>query len=218
MKSALVVSMALALLVSAGCKTTRARGGRDPIPTKESAAPEKENPANERARAEKLLSDRRTQRDSVLAELAIVEREQKKRKGDSPSAENDQAIQDLSVRRKTLERDRNALDLEIARLENRVKDLPAGELTQEESEMDALLRMAEGEALKQDELARAREAERRRLAEKRRQLEEVRRMEEAARREAEKAKTPAGTVPPFEERYASTILRIRARLATYKRW
>ena len=52
-------------------------------------------------------------------------------------------------------------------------------------------------------------------------------MEEAARREAETAQASesssseevsAGPYIPFEERYATTILRIRTRLADHKRW
>ncbi len=227
MKNSLLAFMALAVVVSMGCKTSRSRGDRGVTRTNETKPTEKETPLNDRAQAESLIASRQSQLDSVIAELAIMEREQKNLQGDPPSAERDQAIQDRSIKTKMLQRDRKALEQEIARIESRLADLPAGEMTEEELDTDALLRMAEEEAFRQDELARAREADRRRREEDRRRREEERRMEEASRREAETAQASeessseevsAGPYIPFEERFAATILRIRTRLADHKRW
>ncbi len=223
MKNALWVSMALALLVSMGCKTNRARGDREIIRAEESPVEKKEASGSGQGRTDNLLSDHRSRRDSIVAELAIVDHQMKKRQGEPPSAGRDQDIQDLSIKKKLLERDLRAIDGEIARLEKQKKDRPSGELSKEETESDAMLRMFEEEVDLEDELARARETERLRQKEERRRLEEERRMEEAARREALAAKTgeaegPKGAASPFEERYAASILRIRTKLAAYKRW
>lgn len=223
MKRALVATVAVVLV--SGC------GGSAPdrdFDRPEAAPMPAPDPGASR---ETRLNQLRTTLAQKKADLAQAEQE-----GQAVGAEREQLngqpasdaktnrLAELATLEAGLNRKRQALALDIAELENQIRDLSSGSSTAPSD--DALAAALEADAAAEREkaarLRAAQEADRSAEARKVTGAQSARVTEEKARSDqkvaAVRPSEGGAEGAPFEERYADVILKVKEALQAYKRW
>jgi chromosome segregation ATPase len=206
----------LVLGLTAGCGSS---GGYDPDAKQPEAARPVPPPASpkeaEISAARSQLAVKKSDLSQANADLERLAAEREQGKADATRLAEIGALENEAKRKK------QALALDIAELEAKLKDLSAGS-KQSDDPLAA--------ALEEDAAAEKEKAQNRKAKEEADRSAESRKIAEAdAARRAEsevkaKEKVPAGGGGPagegvaFEERWAAVILKVRETLQEYKRW
>ena len=223
MTRAWIVPMAVALI--AGCSGSAPdrdfdRPASEPMPAPDPGA-SRETRLNQ---LRTTLAQKKSELSHAEQEAGALGEERRQLDGQPASDAKTNRLAELATLDAGLNRKRQALALDIAELENQIRDLSSGSSTAPSD--DALAAVLEADAAverERDERRRAAEAaDRAAEARKVSQAEGARMSEEKARKDQQVAAVPASEggpdAAPFEERYQAIILKVREALQTYKRW
>lgn len=216
----------LAVVLIAGCSSSSSRDADFDRP--EAAVMPAPDPGSTReTRLNQLrstLAEKKAELSKAEQEASALQTEREDLNGRPASDAKNNRLAELATIDAGLKRQRQALGLDIAELENQIRDLSSGSSTAPSD--DAL-----AAALEADAEAEREKAERRRAAEEAERATEARKVDraEAARVAEEKARAEnkvEGVRPVdagaegalFEDRYADVILKVKEALQAYKRW
>lgn len=223
MKRALIAAVAVVLVSGCGGSAPDRdfdRPSSEPIPAPDPGA-SRETRLNQ---LRTTLAQKKADQSQAEQESQALVQEREQVNGQPASDAKTNRLAELATLDAGLNRTRQALALDIAELENQIRDLSSGSSTAPSD--DALAAALEADAASEREKAERRraaeEADRRAEARKVSRSETARVTEEKARADQKVAVArPAEGGPegaPFEERYADVILKVKEALQTYKRW
>jgi chromosome segregation ATPase len=211
----------LALLVAAGCSSISETDPDVDKPKAEAPAPPPPNPKEVELRSVRAqLASKKADLSQANADLDRLAAEKEQVNAADASESKTTRLTQIAGLESEAKRKKQALALDIADLEARLKDL-TGTSTSDDPLASAL---AEDAAIEKDRIETRKakeEADKKELGKRVADAEAARRAEEEAKA---KEKVPGGAAPAagdestFEERWAAVILRVRESMQQYKRW